>query len=391
MFQKQITYSYAALWGFGICFAATAGIIAGLIHAWIAAVLALSAIAFATYKKDAPISYAPLYVALPLLLWLGLSTGTSLAPEKSLLKAMHHGGLLLLFALWLCFRPAAPILPAKTLLPAFLTFGCVLLLLEWLSGGQALHFVNAGVFSSEPPQRSSYNRGVAAALLLLWPALACLWPQKKIYAGLLLLLATLVVFNSALLTAQICLLGGLLLWLILPRLPQFWQKTPLLLAALSLLALPLLIYLPAHYLSAVPPSGLARLEIWRIFITAITQQPLLGWGMATAPLLTPAQVGLAPSDFIYSQNGSLHAHHILLHLWAELGLLALLWLGLVLALLWHNLWKLPQNLQPFILIQALCWLAFCCLSFSPWQEWWLGLSAFCAVLSMRLYYESKQS
>jgi exopolysaccharide production protein ExoQ len=140
-------------------------------------------------------------------------------------------------------------------------------------------------------------------------------------------------------------------------------------AAAYLIAAPLIYHQVVQALRpvALPESWAMRLDIWTNITTAIGQKPWFGWGMDSTRLLG-AKLGegvLIP----------LHAHSSSLQVWVELGFVGAATLAFGLA---YGAWRLGRALAQDRLaaiacaaVMAAAWTSWQ-LSFSLWQEWYLG-------------------
>ncbi|GGZ36260.1 O-antigen ligase family protein [Asticcacaulis endophyticus] len=130
----------------------------------------------------------------------------------------------------------------------------------------------------------------------------------------------------------------------------------------------------------LPPSWLARVEIWEYAANRLFEKPLMGWGFDTSRMFSP--------------HIPLHPHNMPVQAALELG-----YVGLVLvAVLWlvsirrvgktpdaqiispdHLLWTDPK---PYMLATMTAFFVFAFLSFGLWQEWFLALAAMSVFIAL---------
>lgn len=118
-------------------------------------------------------------------------------------------------------------------------------------------------------------------------------------------------------------------------------------------------------------SWAIRLDIWRFAAARIHEKPFWGWGLDAARTFAP--------------NIPLHTHDAAMQIWLELGavgamLACLFWCWIVLQI--DRLEAFDRPLAAACAAAISAYLTIGALSFGVWQEWWLGLGALVAVLTV---------
>lgn len=178
-----------------------------------------------------------------------------------------------------------------------------------------------------------YNRGVSYLVVLAMPVMAALWISKQRW---LLAFFIVVLLVPASFTDSRAAKLALILALITVAVAHFW---PVLVRRVLTLSIILSIAWPfavqkiflAYFgwLSHLPASWRARMEIWDFMSYRILERPLLGWGLGTSHTLSPQKPHGAL--YIFATGPAAHPHCALIQLWVELGLPGLI-LGLAFAL-----------------------------------------------------------
>jgi exopolysaccharide production protein ExoQ len=333
-----------------------------------------------------------------IVVWGGASILWAVRPDESLSKLLD---LTAIIAGTLALISAARTLStadSKRLTTA-LTLGLVLaltVLLAEITGGTALiGLIRDTGFKSSGEIYSLYNRGIGVAALMVWPAALALTGYGHRIAGLVLILACLVLalaFNA--LSVAIALMAGAACCLImLAGVRRF---------ALALaVAAPVLILTHPFAMHAgidrfAPPSRAEisqnisinhRFIIWEFTSQKILERPLLGWGFNASRSLPGAQKTVPLLNEPNAPVGeliSLHPHNAILQWWLELGLIGAALAGLLAASLFRCTDKLSDTRARALACgQLVTGLGIASLSFGAWQSWWLAslaLSAFFLLL-----------
>ncbi len=222
---------------------------------------------------------------------------------------------------------------------------------------------------------TQYNRGLSYLILLAFPLMAGLRggfpplsPQKRAVVIAAFILALLI---PAGLTESRAAKLALVLALAATVIAYFWPVlTRRLLAIVPFLCLgwPLaaqkVFLLHQDWVTRLPNSWRARMEIWDYMSYRIMERPLLGWGLGTAHTL-PFQEPHG-SQYVFVDMAVAHPHNVVMQLWVELGLPGLA-LGLIFALLTlRKAGQLDAKLAPFAIG---AWVAALCLSLVAYNFW----------------------
>jgi O-antigen ligase len=363
----------------------TLGIAALLAVLAVVLVLAEPRRALASLRDDAALGTLLALLAA----WAALSALWSPIPAHSLVEALRF---LAVSAAGLVVLGAAQSLGAGErrrtgyLLLAGIALAVAVLQIELHTDGIiARHFARANTILFSWIAR--YDRGASVLLLLLWPAGALLWAERRRWALVLLVLAvalTVMEYHSR--TTMLALAAA-------PVLAGLGWRAPRSLAvALTVPALGLGLVLPLvapggpgiarlqQALPFVPESGIHRLGIWRFSSERIAERPLLGWGMDASRAIPTGHIPVAvlypPVQITpYAEALPLHPHDAPLQWRLELGIPGVLLASATLGLaLWRlagaTAWPAWQRAAAFG--YAGSGLVIALLSFGIWQAWWLS-------------------
>lgn len=148
-----------------------------------------------------------------------------------------------------------------------------------------------------------------------------------------------------------------------------------------MLSAPLLFGVLVHQFGGRPVTGTNtwRLEIWRRVLKVIEAHPVTGAGLG----VTRTMMETFP-DGPEGIKGHLivpnHAHNMLLHIWAETGLIGAGLLAATFVLFGRSL-PTPAEAGPAAYAGAATvavLLVNCSVSFDPWNDWWWAAAGFCA-------------
>ena len=161
------------------------------------------------------------------------------------------------------------------------------------------------------------------------------------------------------------------------------------LTAIYILATPflfaLLIALIGDEKSQLPASAWWRIESWTYAIDQIIAvKPVLGWGLDGLRSFTDRFAEGRWEGQMMMPN---HPHNMLLHIWAETGLVGALLAAAICLLLAFRLANAHQMTPIGASAAAALWgaaLVVCSFSFSLWNEWWWALVGFCAAIAVLL-------
>jgi exopolysaccharide production protein ExoQ len=214
-----------------------------------------------------------------------------------------------------------------------------------------------------------YNRGLISLLLVAWPMLGGLEPQRR-WPLALVVAAALVAGLST--TGLVAFAGGGAMWLLARwrlRLAG-WLLGGL--TTVEALLLPWILRLLSGYrLELAPyikPSGLHRLEIWDYMSARILERPFTGWGLGAAQNVPIRPEELA--NYLYVSPDGIYPHNQWIELWLETGLPGVL---LALALVWL---ALSRAKSPYALAAIMSALLVSALNFEiTTDSWWAALAA----------------
>jgi O-antigen ligase len=292
-----------------------------------------------------------------------------------------------LAAMMLLAHGAAGAAQGARLMP-WIGFGLVLGLAAAFADWQSGNVLRAAVRGlKEVPASLVFGLKPAASLmaLLLPMAFALPWPWVARAAVLVLGAGVLISLPGE--TARLATLAGLgaaLLSLIAPRLmPRLVGAV----AALAILAMPLLTHLIPQIPSAsLPPSAVHRLVIWDFAAARIAEKPITGWGLEASRAIpggrarpdaatldrlnirAPAQRQFLAMPHV--ELMPLHPHNGALQLWLELGGIgALIGAALIRALgVAASRSAAPAVGAGMLASAAVTGM----LSFGLWQAWWVA-------------------
>jgi O-antigen ligase len=322
-------------------------------------------------------------VDLPLLLLAGLFVGWSwlgllwsVSAHRTAAGALQAS---VVFPACLAFLAAARLFPAGradrlvTVLAVAAISGTALLLSDVLDGYRLLRALDgAAVWPTK------YNRGIDYSFLILLPAIAFAWAEKRWVTCMVTALALGVAIGAGVnLTAKLALgaavvVAALGAWVPLAAFALLGAVT-----AVEALALPFLMSLVyrlrPEIAAHVKISGVERLEIWDYLSARALERPFLGWGLWTSRLL-PA-TAQEKATFIKATGSGIYPHNQFLELWVELGLPGVL-IGLTFTLLMlRRISRLPRKLQAGAYASYAVALAVASSGFElTTDSWWAALS-----------------
>lgn len=239
--------------------------------------------------------------------------------------------------------------------------------------------------------RFELNRSVAAANMMLWPALLCAashWTGRRlmlIIAGLVIG-AAIATFASTHETSKIAFVAGVAVFLIASFRPRVAAAA---LAALwTLLILGIVpASLVAHQLGLSHASWLQysaqqRIVIWNDVGERVKLAPWLGVGARTAYVLSEEGAKSLKQGPKQSRSIARHAHNVYLQTWFELGFVgAALMLVTGLSVLWAAT-RLIAPAQPYVLATFAVFMAEIGSSWEIWQRWFFALFVITAIFTL---------
>jgi O-antigen ligase len=368
---------------------------------WCGWVLAVAAALTPLMAWLGPLGFAPLVGAIGLLCLPALRIGPREAPlAVVLILAAGWAGL---SALWSPHRPDeledSTVLKLALQVPLYWAAWCAarrvdpglrrltLRILAWGLGAFGVlllieAFTGAGIYQglrnlmNDPIRPDLARKNVAQGsfvLALLWPvalaggirAGAPAWLALPMAAGTALLASHFLSDAPTIAVGLALLAGGLtLVW------PRSAPKALGVGTALLIVFMPLVILgvrafgLGQH----LPDSWAQRVGYWTYALERIGEHPWRGWGLDASRAFSP--------------HIQLHPHNGALQLWLELGLLGVAAAALIWAFAFR---RLARDQRSFVAAgacaSAAVYVFFGAISFGVWQEWWLALGAFVAVIA----------
>jgi hypothetical protein len=134
-------------------------------------------------------------------------------------------------------------------------------------------------------------------------------------------------------------------------------------------------YVVVHGLEMKEVSLLGRLEIWSAVCHMVQNNPLYGMGFEATRLYDFGWIN--ENQSMPKEFSALHPHSMSLQLWAEGGMLAVLWATIGTVMLIDRLRALPTASLPVTaaVLAALMGVSFS--AFGLWQAWWMVFFAVC--------------
>ena len=261
-----------------------------------------------------------------------------------------------------------------------LLFCAVLMSIDAITDCSIYRALRLSAHAADKPEiiRRNAARGAYTLALLFWPAV--LWMQRARWY-LPLIVFVLAFFVSAIafrVDAPIVavVLGGVALFAV----RRFGRSMVWVLLAGTVIYLalePTVFDVFGRYLpnlhggdGVAKESWGVRIHLWRMLSQMIGQRPFLGWGIDASRVI---------------QGVPMHPHSASMQLWLELGAVGA-GLGV---LFWTALWsriaglvEAPSGQAEVAAAVAVGYLAIGALSFGAWQEWWIALGVFAAVVCM---------
>jgi O-antigen ligase len=253
----------------------------------------------------------------------------------------------------------------------------LLLLLEAALGGELYRRLHMAAYEPIRPDLAIKNLGQSTFVLaLLWPLAAVGGSRAGAPAWLALPMAlgagvSAHVFgaDAPVISLGLALLAGWLVW----RWPRQAPTTLAIVAAAFFLLMPAIVWSVravsdfSDIEARIPRSWADRMAYWSHAVDWIGDHPLRGWGLDASRMFSP---GI-----------QLHPHDGALQVWLELGALG----AVLAAAFWFlTLRRLSRprsdGAAAALAASAAVYLLFGGVNFGIWQEWWLGLGAYVAVL-----------
>jgi O-antigen ligase len=312
------------------------------------------------------------------LVWAAMSTSWSpFHPSKlgnnTALKLAFE--LALYWTAWCGARRAAPAqarLALQILAWGLAAFGA-LLLVETVTSAGIYRALRAAI--GDPVAFPYARKNLAQAsfvLALLWPVAAAAGVRARAPAWLAIpmalgvaVLARVFLADAPPISVALAVAAGAAIWLWPAAAPRVFGVG----AAVTVLVTPLVVLgVRAYGLHpALPLSWSERVDYWLYAADRIADHPIRGWGLDASRAFGP--------------HIQLHPHNGALQLWLELGLVGAAVGALVLAIAWRGLTRGKRDLISAGAGGSMAvYLLFGMISFGVWQEWWLALGAYVAVI-----------
>jgi len=247
-----------------------------------------------------------------------------------------------------------------------------ILVIEGLTQARIYQSLQGVITDAVRPDIAVRNVAVGGYVVatLFWPVAATFWRQGRQRMVVALILAvgfstvflrgdspTIALMFSALIFALV-LKGGRSAVLATGVVAVvYWLTTPWAMLALQRAGI---FEILQHHL---PASWRARLQIWSFTNDHLLAYPLRGWGL-DASRAFPGKI-------------SLHPHDAAVQVWFELGVAG----AVLVAAFWGFVfWRIAQDAKDRLFAATACaaatvYLVIGAISFSLWQEWWIGLGA----------------
>jgi O-antigen ligase len=248
----------------------------------------------------------------------------------------------------------------------------VILVIEGLTQAGIYQSLQGVITDKVRPDLAVRNVAVGGYVLaaLFWPVAATFWRQGRKQLVIALVLAvgfstvflrgdspTIALVLSALIFALV-LKGGRPAVLATGAVAMiYWLTTPWAMLALQKAGV---FDILQHHL---PASWRARLDIWSFTNAHLLSSPLRGWGL-DASRAFPGKI-------------SLHPHDAAVQIWFELGVAG----AVLAAAFWGFIfWRIARDSDDRFFAATACacatvYLVIGAISFSLWQDWWIGLGA----------------
>ena len=215
---------------------------------------------------------------------------------------------------------------------------------------------------------TKYNRGLSYAMLLIWPVLALLFTsgQRKWAALVALAALPLLIFTTSRASqlATMIAVPTLLMAFCIPRVVGWLLGVVVIVMLAWPFAPPQIFAMRPDWITHLPDSWRARMEIWDFMYYHIMERPWLGWGLGSSWKLLPVSPHAA--QYIITKGPVGHPHNAFIQLWVELGIPGLI-LGIALALgSLRAALRLASQLVPFALA---AWVVAFVLSMVAYDFW----------------------
>lgn len=344
---------------------------------------AIQCIVGGSVRRSFPVidaSLATLAAAFAAMCWISIAW--SVAPDRSLSGALQITAILPAALVFLSARPAPE--PIFRVLVVACFAGAAIVLTDAALGYPFQSFV-----SGRPAidAATKYNRGLDHLALIVWPILAWLVAQGRIWSAMLLAASILLVLMlGAGLAGRVACLAAALAFAAASGFPRLF---PIALPWAIGIFVALLPFAMRHLTDSrtalaplIKPSGMHRLELWDFMTARALERPLLGWGFHAA--------GAAPikaeelSGYIYVTGPGTYPHNQWIELWVETGAVGVA-IGLAFALLiLHRIRSMPAGLRPYGYAAFAAAMAVSCINFNiATDSWWAALAACGALFAMQ--------
>lgn len=230
----------------------------------------------------------------------------------------------------------------KTLLFTFMILGFVM-----LAAALVLSITYVGF---ESVSMTKLNRGLSHGLLLAVPLVGAAFAQQKRQGFLFLVIILILLALTHSRTTQAASVAALVVFVI----ARFW---PVLTTRLMGVGMTLSLGWPYYaryafeyirqFISDLPPTLAARVEIWDYMAYRIAEKPLFGWGIGVSHKLDWEQ----PNGDFYkvTVEPAAHPHNAIVQLWGEMGLPGLIFAILLGFWLFGGIKKLSAHYVPYAL------------------------------------------
>lgn len=276
---------------------------------------------------------------------------------------------------------------ARAIILALLPLSACVFAIEFLSGYAITKMADPNALDGNISKNLSH--GLSVLFLCLPPVTIMMWRRSVGFKALAIfcaLAASACAVSSGNSAAVIAVPFAALIVTLAYFRPKLAVSLVFLTPILALLLAPVLSIITAELSadtkSALPFSWEWRVETWAYLGERIIDHPIIGNGFDSLRAFTDTFSARGFDDLSYIP---LHAHNYGLHIWTETGLVGVVLLALC-------LWLTQQNLRTssWLTRPRACALTgtvavafvFSSLSYSAWQDWWLGAIAIAISFTM---------
>jgi O-antigen ligase len=234
---------------------------------------------------------------------------------------------------------------------------------------------------------SKLDQSVNLALFHLWPGLLALFGFKDNRRALLMIAFFVAVATAIAISEHASSQAALIASSVVVIVACTWRHFVVRGLAVAWCAA-LIAVIPASFLAYqsglhladwLAKSARARVIVWEYTAEQTLDNPLLGVGVASTPILSKQQkaAGLSeqPEGFVYPRTTGFHGHNIFLQAWYELGAVGTLLLAAAGASVALLILALPASAQPFACGAFAAFIVVAAFAWGMWQSWFMCAAA----------------